>query len=83
MANAITRRIDGPSPAQGVDFIPRRRIRARTLSRPLGAWVTQSAFDDEPDRDLVPIVAAIREQILGWDRKPGGNPYAAMFGADL
>ena len=47
-------------------------------------WITQSAFDDDPDRNLIPIVAKIpREQIEELVRKLGGDPDAAMFGADL
>jgi len=47
-------------------------------------WITQSAFDDDPDRNLIPLVAQIpREQIEALVRKLGGDPDAAMFGADL
>ena len=47
-------------------------------------WVTQSAFDDDPERDVIPIVATIpRERIEGLVRKLGGDPAAAMFGALL
>ena len=46
-------------------------------------WVTQSAFDDDPDRNLIPIVATIpRERIEALVRKLEGDPDAAMFGAD-
>ena len=38
-------------------------------------WITQSAFDDDPDRTLIPIVATIpRERIEALVRKLGGDP---------
>jgi hypothetical protein len=47
-------------------------------------WITQSAFDDDPDRNLIPIVAKIpSESIHALVRKLGGDPDAAMFGAVL
>ena len=46
--------------------------------------VTQSSFDDDPDRNLIPIVATISpDAIEGLVRKLGGDPDAAMFGAEL
>jgi hypothetical protein len=45
-------------------------------------WITQSAFDNDPDRNLIPIVATIpREQMEALVGKLGGDPDAAMFGA--
>jgi len=47
-------------------------------------WITQSAFDDDPDRNLIPIVAKIpREQIEALVRRLGGDPDAPLFGSDL
>ena len=44
--------------------------------------VTMSAFEDHPDRDLIPVArippAMIRELVT----KLGGDPDDAMFGAD-
>ena len=55
--------------------------RRALLLRVCSKWVTQSAFDNDPDRNLVPIVAAIpREQIEALVRKLGGNPDAPLFG---
>jgi hypothetical protein len=43
--------------------------------------ITQSAFDDDPDRDIIPIIATIpRERIDALVRKLGGDPEAPMFG---
>ena len=45
--------------------------------------ITQSAFDGDPDRNLIPIVTTIpREQIEALVRKLGGDPDAPMFGSD-
>ena len=55
-----------------------------TLLRAIRLWITQSAFDDDPDRDLIPIVANFpREQIEALVRKLGGDPDAPLFGSDL
>ena len=46
-------------------------------------WITQSAFDDDPARNLIPIVATIpREQIDTLVVKLGGDPDTPMFGSD-
>ena len=46
--------------------------------------VTQSAFDDDPDRNLIPIIApSPRERIDALVRKLGGDPDAPMFDAAL
>ena len=58
--------------------------RATLLPALFDLWVTQSAFDADPDRNLVPIVATIpRDAIEALARKLGGDPDAALFGADL
>jgi hypothetical protein len=45
-------------------------------------WITQSAFDDDPDRAVIPIIATIpRERIDALVRKLGGDPNATLFGA--
>ena len=56
-----------------------------TLPRALfELWITQSAFDDDPDRNLISIVARIpREQIEALVRKLGGDPDAPIFGSNL
>jgi hypothetical protein len=47
-------------------------------------WITQSAFDNDPDRSVIPIVATIPpEQIDALVRKLGGDPDAPMFGSEL
>ena len=57
--------------------------RATLLRALFELWVTQSAFDGDPDRSLIPIVATIpREQIEALVRKLGGDPDALMFGSD-
>ena len=43
--------------------------------------VTRSAFDDDPQRDLIPIVAIPPEQIEALVVKLGGEPDAVFFGA--
>jgi hypothetical protein len=46
--------------------------------------ITQAAFDDDPDRDLIPIVATIpRERVEALVRKLGGDPDAPMFGSTI
>ena len=57
--------------------------RATLLRALFELWVTQSAFDDDPDRKLIPLVAAIPpERIEALVRKLGGDPDAPMFGAE-
>jgi hypothetical protein len=43
--------------------------------------LTRSAFDDDPERDLIPIVAITPEQIEALMVKLGGDPDAVFFGA--
>jgi hypothetical protein len=58
--------------------------RATLLRALFELWITQSAFDNDPDRNLIPIVATIpRERIEALVRKLGGDPDAALFGAEL
>jgi hypothetical protein len=43
--------------------------------------ITQSAFDDDPDRDAIPIIAKIpQEHIDALVVKLGGDPHAVFFG---
>ena len=43
--------------------------------------VTRSAFDGDPDRDLIPIVAITPAQIEALVVRLGGDPEAVFFGA--
>jgi hypothetical protein len=43
--------------------------------------ITRSAFDDDPDRDFIPIAKITPEQIEALAKKLGGDPDTALFGA--
>ncbi len=45
--------------------------------------ITQSAFDDDPDRDLIPVATIRTADIDALVRKLGGDPDAPMFGSDI
>jgi hypothetical protein len=57
--------------------------RATLLRALFELWVTQSVFDDDPDRNLIPIIATIpSEQIEALVRKLGGVGKRLAKGAD-
>jgi len=57
--------------------------RATLLRALFELWVTLSAFDDDPDGNVIPLVATIpRERIEALVRRLGGDPDAPMFGAE-
>lgn len=58
--------------------------RATLLRALFELWVAQSAFDDDPDRNLIPIVAAVPlDRIEELVQKLGGELDTPMFGAEL
>jgi hypothetical protein len=44
--------------------------------------VTMSEFDNDPDRDLIPIARIPPAMIRGLVAKLGGNPDDALFGTE-
>jgi hypothetical protein len=45
-------------------------------------WLTRAAFDDDPDRALIPVVAITVEEIKALVVKLGGDPDEAFFRAE-
>jgi len=75
------------APRQRVTRSSERGVRGRRSRGVLRAlfelWITQCAFDFDPDRNLIPIVARIpADWIETLVRKLGGNSDAAMFGSE-
>ena len=44
-------------------------------------WITRSAFDEDPDREFIPIAKITSEKIEALVVKLGGDPDTALFGA--
>jgi hypothetical protein len=46
-------------------------------------WVTRSEFEDEPNSNVIPIVAISSDTIKRLVRRLGGDPDAPMFGSKI
>ncbi len=56
--------------------------RAALLRGLFELWLTRAAFDDDPQRELIPAVAITPEEIRALVVKLGGEPDEVFFRAE-